>query len=75
MTDGRAPAARTPGIDRDALLDRLGAVQHPPLETRSWLDRATLPARLPTLLGLDQESSYQLCRRVAAHLLNRRAPR
>jgi hypothetical protein len=59
---------RPPLIDRSALLDRLGDIEQPPPDVHSWLARATLAAGLPGLVGLNQRSSYELCRRVVAHL-------
>ena len=62
-------------IDRPALLDRLGDIEQPPPDVHSWLARATLAAGLPGLVGLNQRSSYDLCRRVIAHLTGRPAER
>ncbi|GIE24648.1 hypothetical protein [Winogradskya humida] len=55
-------------IDRRALLSRLGEVEPEPAEPNPWLTRAGLQDRLPHLLGLDQRSSYELCRRVLDRL-------
>jgi hypothetical protein len=68
----RLPTLRGHGLNREALLDRLGEVPQPPPEVRSWLSRASVAARLPDLLGLDQRTSYQLCVQVVRHLSSRR---
>jgi hypothetical protein len=56
------------GLDRSAMLDRLGEVDQPPPEVHSWLSRASFAARLPTVLELDQQSSFALCAEVVRHL-------
>jgi hypothetical protein len=64
----RSLALRRSGIDRTALLNRLGDVDETPPEVHNWLSRAAMADRLPSLLGLDQQSSYELCVDVVRHL-------
>lgn len=68
MSPGRSPAIRRPGINRSALMDRLGDVDKPPPEIHSWLSRAPMADRLPELVGLDQQYSYRLCIRVVQRI-------
>jgi hypothetical protein len=74
MNIDRSPAVRGPGIDRAALMDRLGDVDKPPPPIHSWLSRAAMADRLPQLVGLDQQYCYRLCVQVVQLIRPRRTP-
>lgn len=75
MSINRSPAVRRSGIDRSSLMDRLGDVDKPPPDNQSWLSRAAIAERLPQLVGLDQEYSYQLCVRIVRRIGPKATPR
>jgi hypothetical protein len=72
MNIDRSPAVHRPGIDRSALMDRLGDVAKPPPAIHSWLSRAAMADRLPQLVGLDQQNCYRLCVEVVRRIRPRR---
>jgi hypothetical protein len=74
MTIDRSPAARGPGLDRGALMDRLGDVDNPPPPLHSRLTRAAMAGRLPQLVGLDPRYCYRLCVKVVQLIRPRKTP-
>lgn len=70
----RRPGVRSSGrsrIDRDKLLRGLPVIEPPEEEAADAgeFEQASLAGALLMLVGVDQESEYVLCRKVAEHLL------
>ncbi|MGW0138121.1 hypothetical protein [Streptomyces calvus] len=61
---------RSRTADRAALLDRLPPVEHRPAADEDQLfEQASLARVLLLMAQVDQETEYQLCRRLAEHAL------
>jgi hypothetical protein len=66
------PSSRGERLDYAALLERLEPIEHEPDDEDESLhafDQASLARVLLNLVGVNQETEYALCQRVARHLL------
>ncbi len=70
LTRIRTAWKRRPSLDRERLVGLLPPVEYRRAPDEQQLfDEASLPASLPLMLKLDQETEYLLCREVAARAL------
>ena len=70
LTRIRTAWKRPPSLDRERLLGLLPPVEYRRApDERQLFDEASLPASLPLMLKLDQETEYLLCREVARRAL------